>query len=874
MQKRCVIFLGLLLCWSFTAHAQSVLRRNVQFECLDCSPAEALTKLSRQENIAILFPGSLFDGSTRVRIPAQKNTLEQFLQQITAQVPHEIILNAGQILLQRKKDLPKRYTLSGYLRDAETGERLIGATILDARRQGAISNEFGFYSLSLDAGEHFLRIAYIGYIVMEQKIQIQANQQRNFDLKPHNILSEVTVTATLLPPDSLGLQMIPAPIPLYALKALPMPGGIPDLMRQVSMGSGVITGADGLGGLNVRGGNADQNLILLDDVPVYNAGHALGLISIFNADMMSAATLWKGDQPARFGARSSAVLDVRTRDGDLYRHHQQANIGLYAVGVLAEGPIRKGKCSYIVGARFSSLAPLVKILAKSENLATGGKEGTAFYQFSDFNAKINYLLSPRDRFYLSYYAGTDTFGSTRQAYSLLDTVVEKSTLYIKAVYGNQIAALRWNHLWSDRLFSNTTATYSLFDYTDGIQTDTSNLIQYAEGSQSQINDLGLKTDFSFFVNRNLSLRWGVAATQHFFQPGIFTAQAGFKFGPGSDTLQLRKPRTTDIRAFESNSYVQGSWHVNAETELELGLNASIFAVSGKTYLRPDPRLRLVWKPIETLKIFVGFSGLSQNLHQVGSFSGSLPFELWAPTTASSAPERVWQTAAGLEAKSGSWIVRVEAYDKEMMRLRAFRSAEPGLSSTLFLENDNWQQRLILGKGWSRGIEITLGKSIGNAHFALAYTLSRTFRQFADVNLGKPFPARYDRPHDLKISCQYRFNRHWEATAVWVFGSGNPITLSGLKFTYTLPGQPAGPTIIAFEKINNYRLPAYHRLDLALTGNFERKRLRHSIQFGVFNVYNRQNPFFVSFDPYLKSGNATQYTLLPFLPSVRWEIRRR
>lgn len=868
MLKTRILFFGLFLFGVSALQAQNLLRRTVQFACTDCSATEALTKLSQQENIAILFPGTLFDGTTRLRISAQKYRLGPLLDQIAANVPHEIVVSDGQVLLRSKKEPVKRFTLSGYLRDAETGERLIGATIMDARRQGVISNEFGFYSMQLESGEHLLRVSYIGYDVLEQKIQIWANQTRNFDLKTHNVLSEVTITAAVKASDSLRLQVMPAPIPLQDLKSLPMPGGIPDVIRQVSLGTGVLTGTDGLGGLNVRGGNADQNLILLDDVPVYNASHALGLVSVFNADMISTAKLWKGDQPARFGARSSAVLEVRTRDGDLYHHHQQANFSLYALGLLAEGPIKKGKCSYIVGARFSSLLPIVRILSKRENLATGGKEGSAYYQFTDFNAKLNYVLSPKDRFYLSYYAGLDTFGSTRRVSNQFDTVYER--LLIKAVYGNQVAALRWNHLWGDRLFSNTTATYSLFNYADGVQTDTSSLIQYAEGSQSRIEDIGLKTDFTFFVNRTFNVRMGISATQHFFQPGIFQAQAGLN----ADTILLRRPKTSAINAFEGNAYVQSDWQINDQIALETGLNSSLFIVSGKNYLRPDPRLRLLWKPTPPLQIFFSFSGLTQNLHQVGSFSGSLPFELWAPTTANNAPERVWQSCIGMELRQAGWILRVEAYDKVLRRLRAFRSSQQGISTTLFLENDNWQQRLILGKGRSRGLEIALSKTVKNTSFDLAYTLSRTLRQFEDANVGNPFPARYDRPHDLKLSILHRFNRHWDASVVWVFGSGTPITLASLKFNYTVPGQPTGPSIIAFEKINNYRLPAYHRLDLAVTANFERKRLRHSLQFGIFNVYNRQNPFFISFDPYLKSGNASQLTLLPFLPSIRYALTRR
>ncbi|MDX2279675.1 MAG: TonB-dependent receptor [Saprospiraceae bacterium] len=874
MLKTRILFFGLFLFGASVLQAQNLLRRTVQFGCPDCSATEALAKLSQQENIAILFPGTLFDGTARLRIPAQKYRLGQLLDQIAANVPHEIVVSDGQVLLRSKKEPVKRFTLSGYLRDAETGERLIGATIMDARRQGVVSNEFGFYSMQLESGEHLLRISYIGYDVSEQKIQIGANQTRNFDLKTHNVLSEVTITAAAKASDSLRLQVVPAPVPLQDLKSLPMPGSIPDVIRQVSLGTGVLTGADGLGGLNIRGGNADQNLILLDDVPVYNASHALGLVSIFNADMISTAKLWKGDQPARFGARSSSVLEVRTRDGDLYHHRQQVNVCLFALGLLAEGPIKKGKCSYIIGTRSSSLLPIVRVLSRRENLATGGKEGSAYYQFTDFNAKLNYVVSPNDRLYLSCYAGLDTFGSTRQIYNQFDTVFERSSLLIKAVYGNQVASLRWNHLWGDRLFSNTTATYSLFNYKDGVQTDTSNLIQYAEGSESRIQDIGLKTDFTFFANQTFNARMGISATQHFFQPGIFQAQAGLKYGSNADTLQLRRPKTAAINAFEGNAYMQTDWQINDQMALETGLNTSLFIVSGKNYLRPDPRLRLLWKPTPPVQIFFSFSGLTQNLHQVGSFSGSLPFELWAPTTANNAPERVWQSSIGVELRQTGWILRVEAYDKVLRRLRAFRSSQQGISSTLLLENDNWQQRLILGKGWSLGLEITLFKSFGNTSIDLAYTLSRTFRQFEDANLGNPFPARYDRPHDLKLSLVHHFNRHWDASVVWVFGSGNPITLAGLKFNYTVPGQPAGPNIIAFEKINNYRLPAYHRLDLAVTANFERKRLKHSLQFGIFNAYNRQNPFFVSFDPYLKSGNATQFTLLPFLPSFRYVLTRK
>lgn len=854
------------------APAQQRLMRQISFDCSLCSPEAALEKLGAQEGFAILYPGNMFKNKPALDIHVTQISVEDVLHRIAASVPHDIQFNGTQVLLRPLQ--PRTYTLSGYVRDRESGERLLGASIYSSQRKGVVSNEFGFFSLNLPAGKQLITISYVGYKQQVYTLNLQEKTFQNFDLAPNSTLDEVTISSEKQPEDSVQIQQIPPQVVLQLLKSMPMAGGIPDLMRQLSLDAGVLTGTDGLGGLNVRGGNADQNLILLDDVPVYNAGHALGLLSIFNSDLMQSATLWKGDQPARFGARSSAVLDVRTRDGDLYRHHQQISLGSYLVGFSAEGPLIKGKCAYIVGFRGAAIDPLIRFLSKKSNLATGGKSGNATYQFTDFNAKINFTCSNRDRIYLSYYNGLDSFQSKRKALATYDSLESISNLIVKAVYGNHIAALRWNHVWNDRIFSNTTATFSLFNYADNIQTDSSDLIQYAEGAQSRIEDYCLKSDFSFFKSPAVHWRWGASVTWHNFTPGVFQANASFKSGFSPDTLRLRKAQTSLIKALETQSYLQLEWRPDEQTQIDAGLNISGFFQGGKEYLRPDPRIRMLWKPTKNMHWFASASGLTQNLHQVGNYTGSLPFELWVPTTARFKPERVWLTTAGLEYHQNGWMLHVQVYKKDMRRLRTFKSTESDLNASLFLENDNWEQRLIIGKGWSRGLEITCARTQGHTTGQISYTLSRSFRQFDDANLGEAFPARFDRPHDLKIQLLHRFGKNLEASASWLLGSGNPITLSGLQYYYTLPGNAGYIPIIAIEKVNNYRLPVYHRLDLAVTAYLERKRFRYSMQVGCFNTYNRKNPFFVIYNPTLTKGNADQYTLLPFLPSIRFEMRRK
>jgi hypothetical protein len=883
MAIRVLVFCWVWVVWAFSpVLAQNPLAQPVDFTCSYCLPADALVQLSRQTGQNIVFNDQFFQNCPPITIAARRKSLESVLDEITSCAPVSYRLQDGQIVFFRK--IPK-FTLSGYVKDAETGERLIGASIrvVSGKSLGAIANEFGFFSLTLDEGQYKIVTSYIGYRSESREIDLDGNRVVSLSLRPSGALPEVVVMAPGRGDQPAGSPEKRQELPLSTMYDISMPGGEADLMRLAALQAGVQTGVDGLGGLHVRGGNADQNLILLDDVPVYNPSHALGLFSVFNPSTVNNARLWKGDFPARYGGRASSVLDIRTRDGHLREYHADISAGLFAASATIEGPVVRDTSSFLVSGRTTYFGPWINFFSKRDNLLTFSGDNLA-YRFYDVNLKWNYSFSPKNRLYFSFYQGGDEFQNQFvQRFDDPEGLITDQ-YGLGSEWGNSIAALRWNHLLRPNLFTNTTLRFSRFFYQSQLTfvstflntTGRENLLaNYGQFYQTLIQDWSGKTDFSYYPTERLILRWGISYTLHTFQPGALSVNF---LVPGQSPLtvdSLSKVLLNNERlgADEAEFYAASDWQFWKHWHLEAGLNFSAFQIRNTRNGALLPRVRLLRSGKQGWSQWAGYHRSAQFLHQIGTFNISLPFELWVPSTAKVPSELAWQVSSGFGWQRNGWRFSAEGYYKRLQRVLTFLSSNTALFAGGAEDASGWEDRIAVGHGTGYGVELLLEKATKPVTVTLTYALSKAERQFPDLNSGRPFPFRFDRRHDLKIVVLQRLTRWLDASAVWAFATGNPITLAGVKFQHHTPNGDIERTVFAYTEVNGYRLPAYHRLDLALNVHFNVGQAQHAIQLGAYNAYNRSNPFFL----YVDSGSgsnarAIQYTLLPLLPAFRYEVK--
>jgi hypothetical protein len=863
-------------------YGQALLSQKVEFNCSGCTPAQALLKLSRENGISIVFSDRLFEGCPKLEITQQSESVKHLLEKISNCSKSGFKMVGNQVVFFQKT---VKRTLCGYVEDSETGERLIGASVrvLSEQNLGAQSNEFGFFSLKLDEGEQEISGSYVGYFPESLKLNLNSDRIVHLKMRPNTKLPEVVIPAYSAQEEKEKRSGSPKYLNLKELRMIPMPGGESDLIRQTTLQPGIQTGTDGLGGLHVRGGNADQNLFLLDDVPVYSPSHALGLFSIFNPSTTSSIKLWKGDFPARYSGRASSVLDIRTRDGNLNQYHAQVSAGLFASTAIVEGPIVKGKGSFLLGARHTYFEPWVKFFSDQGNLLTFSGDQVR-YKFYDSNAKLNYSINEKDRLYFSFYYGGDLFKNNfEQSYSdSKGYITDQSTLATD--WGNTIAALRWNHLLKENLFTNSTIRFSRFFYQSrlGFQSDILypnlkefRLADYGQLYQTLIRDWSGKTDFTFYVSDPLILRWGASYTTHNFQPGALSAnflQSG-QTQDNVDSLASILLNNERLDANEAEAYLDVEWEPVQRLHIEAGLNGTVFQVRNANYRLLQPRFRLRHEGAKGWNEWLGYHRTAQNLHQIGAFNISLPFELWVPSTRKVPPEKVYQYSMGFGLQKRKWNFQIEAYYKNLERVLSFFTPGDALFTGGAVDASGWEDRIAIGSGESRGIEFLAEKTAGNTQGSIAYTLSESNRLFADINSGRPFPLRYDRTHDFKINIRQKLLGWLEADLIWGFATGNPITLTGVKFQHESVEGEVDREVFFYTEVNGYRLPYYHRLDIALNAWFKIKGIRHEFQLGAYNAYNRANPFYLYVDAGSSiKGKAIQFTLLPVLPVFRYEIK--
>lgn len=775
------------------------------------------------------------------------------------------------IFAQNDKSISKKkVTINGYIKDSYSGETLIGATLsVKGNTKGVPSNSFGYYSLTLNEGNYEITYSFIGYQSEKVIIQLISDTSLNISLKPTTTLSqEVVITASKKDNNVRSAQMGKTTLPIDQIKSVPAFLGEVDLLKVIQLLPGVRNAGEGSSGIYVRGGGPDQNLILLDDAVVYNTGHLFGFFSVFNADAIKNVSLIKGGMPAQYGGRLSSVLDVSMKEGNNQKMQVDGGIGVIASRISIQGPLVKDKSSFIISARRTYIDALTKpFVSKSSQFYGSG------YYFYDLNAKANYKFSEKDRLYISGYFGRDVFDFKNGAQSL----------DVKIPWGNSTGTLRWNHVFNKKLFANTTAVYN--DYNFSFQALQNNFnIKLASG----IRDLSIKQDFDFYPFSKHRIKFGTAYTYHKFTPSVIS---------GNQDSVVFNPQNAQIKyAREAAVYVQDDIEISQKLQLNVGLRYSFFQQVGpyklyktdvdgnrldstvynngmpvKTYGGLEPRATLRYAINDETSIKASVTKNFQYIHLVSNSGTTLPTDIWVSSTYKVKPQISWLYAAGFfkNFKNNMFETSVEMYYKDMQNQIEY--SEGYTPNSL----DDTENSFVFGKGWSYGSEFLVNKVRGKLTGWVGYTLSWTWRKFADLNFGEKYPAKYDRRHDLSVVGMYQLNTKWKLSATFIYGTGNAVTLPQRFYLVD------GVLTQEFSRINQYRLPSYHRLDLAaiLTPRKNQNRKwKTEWVFGAYNVYSRKNPYFIYYD---QSGSAAegslriqakQVSIFPIIPSVTWNFK--
>ena len=779
----------------------------------------------------------------------------------------------------------QRHTVSGYVKDATSGEQLIGANVYAKElMKGTATNPYGFYSLTLDAGTYTLVASFIGY--EDQEVQVALDQDRTLtiELSPKAIMAKEFEVVGEKNKNTEGTQMGTVELDVQKLSTLPALLGEVDILKTIQYLPGVQSNGEGNSGFYVRGGGPDQNLILLDNATVYNASHLFGFFSVFNADAVKNIELIKGGMPANYGGRTSSVLDITMKDGNDKGFHGQGGIGLISSRLTLEGPLVKDKGSFIVSGRRTYIDVLAKPFINPE----GAFAGSGYY-FYDLNAKANYRLSDKDRFLLSGYFGRDVFDLSGS---------EPGSPDFRIPWGNATVSGRWNHVFGPKLFLNTTAIYSDYQFSfKGGQDD------FTFGLSSGIKDYGLKLDFNQYPTVRHNLKYGLNYTYHVYTPSTVDVASG-------DT-EFAIDTPSKLRAHEGAAYLQDEYDVTDQLRVNAGVRLSYFAHVGnfreyllngqgvstgireygsgdviKAYTGLEPRLSMRYTTGPSSSVKASFNRNLQFVHLASFSSIGLPTDVWIPSGKNVKPQIAYQYAIGYfrDLWDRKYEASLEVYYKDMFNQIEYKEGTQPQDGG----NTNYDALLTFGKGWSYGAEFFLKRRLGKFTGWTGYTWSKTMRRFAEVNNGDPFPSRWDRRHDLSVVAGYELNDRWTFGATFVYSTGQATTLPVQRYFID------GRVVSQFSERNGFRMAPYHRLDFAatlknkptkqvkdkLTGevNTVQRRYRSSWTFAVYNAYNRANPYFYYFTTTGTSAGgdlrpvAKQVSLFSILPSVTWNFR--
>ncbi|RKN81014.1 TonB-dependent receptor [Ulvibacterium marinum] len=767
------------------------------------------------------------------------------------------------------------YTINGKITDKDNGETLFGASVfLKNTNIGVVTNEYGFYSITAPKGSYVLVISYMGYLDINQEIQLDKDQKLDFEVEEYTTrLDEIVVTAEESERISLKKpEMSIAKLNIKTVKQMPVVLGEVDIIKSIQLLPGVTNNGEGSSGFNVRGGAVDQNLVLLDEAIIYNTSHLLGFFSVFNADAIKDMKLYKGGIPARFGGRASSVLDIRQKDGNSKNFSLTGGIGVISSRLAAEGPMFKDKGSFLVAGRGSYAHLLLK---------ASGEENSAY--FYDLNLKTNYNLNENNRLFLSGYFGRDAFDFGDS---------------FDSSYGNLSGNLRWNHIFNDRLFSNLSLIYSKYDYDLGIKIEEFEWI-------SSINNYNLKYDLAYYVNDRFKLDFGASGIYYDFDPG--------QVRPTSETSAINPLSLDRKKALESAAYIDAEHKLTDKLTAQYGLRYSIFNRLGgqamvdyandqpvvynstlgiyqrgteigetdfekgetiKSYGNLEPRVSLAYQLNDVSSVKAGYSRVAQYIHLLSNTTSVTPLDVWTPSGQFIEPQLSDQYALGYfrNFMDKTYSLEVEAYYKTISNRIDY------IDGSDLIGNNTIETEILNGESRAYGLEFLVRKTEGRLTGWLAYTLSKSEQRTPGGNAGGPgindgkwYNTPFDRTHDLSLTGAYQLNDKWSFGTNLVFQTGRPVTYPNGQYEYE------GLSIASYSDRNSDRLPAYHRLDVSATyvpNRKPNKRWKGEWVFSIYNLYNRKNAAAISFGQNIETGanQATRVAIFGMVPSVTYNFK--
>lgn len=774
------------------------------------------------------------------------------------------------LLLSISLQAQRKHTISGTIKDSETGETLIGTNIFTRENmKGVTSNHYGFYSLSLDPGKYTFVVSFVGYNDFVKTIDLNKNMIINVDLQPKMLTTdEVVITGERADKNIQSTDMGKVDIPIEQIKTLPAFFGEVDIIKSIQLLPGVQNAGEGNIGFYVRGGGPDQNLVMLDEATVYNAAHLFGFFSVFNADAIKSAELTKAGMPAYYGGRVASVLDIYMKEGNMKKYQAEGGVGLIFSRLTVQGPIKKDTASFILSGRRT----YIDVLAQPFLKKTSPLKNSDFY-FYDLNAKVNYVITPKDRIFASGYFGRDVYGF-RSA---------ESDFNNKFWWGNATGSLRWNRIINSKLFMNTSAVFSDYYFKFGMSQNI-----YDFSLFSGVRDANLKTDFTYLSSSSHVFKFGTNYTYHIFTPSTVDVNA--------EDLDFELTPPKKIHSHELSFYINDEFDLTNRIKINAGLRYTFYQHIGPfdrfvldnigrvketisyksfepiaTYNNLEPRFSTRFKLNETSSLKASYTHNYQYIHQVSLSSISLPTDLWFPSTSIVKPQFAEQYSAGYYQNfmDNAIETSLEFYYKDMKNLLEYKEGVSPMDDI----NNNPDNNYTFGDGWSYGGELFIKKSKGKLTGWIGYTLSWTERQFPEINNGQKYWAKYDRRHDVSFVTTYQVNKRLTASAVWVYATGNTMTIPIGRYFIS------GNIVTEYSDKNAFRLPPYHRLDLSVTYLLHStNKFESELNFSVYNAYNRQNPFFVYLETTGDFANfdiqtkAKQMSLFPILPSISWNFK--
>ena len=771
----------------------------------------------------------------------------------------------------------QKYTISGYIKDKSNGEELIGANVIVIDgKNGATTNTYGFYTLSLPKGKYTISFSFIGYTEITKEINLNSDKSFNIELESSAFMTQEVIVSGEKKSNIEDSKMSVIKLPIETVKTLPAFMGEVDILKTIQLLPGVQASGEGNSGFYVRGGGPDQNLILLDEATIYNAAHLFGFFSVFNADALKDMELYKGGMPAEYGGRISSVLDISMKNGNMKEFQADGGIGTIASRFTIQGPIIKDKCSYLISGRRTYIDILVKPFVKKTSPFKGSG-----YHFYDLNAKFNYRFSDKDRLFFSSYYGEDVFEFKSDA----------AGFGMSIPWGNGMASLRWNHLYSSTFFSNTTLVASDYKFRTEVKMedpeDEDGGFQFIQSSG--IRDYYIKQDYTWIPNPQHTVKFGLNYIYHIFTPNSVSAKFGDIVFDDSDNRKQY--------AHEAAIYLGDDFKISDKLTIYAGVRGSMFNQVGAftRYVKDDLRIQnidtIVYGQGESVAFYnsleprasikyslnsksslkASFMQNKQYIHLASLSASTLPTDLWVPCSDIVEPQKGRQYAVGYFRNffDDKYETSVELYYKDLFNLIEYADgALPGDDI-----GDNADNYFIFGDGYSYGLELFIKKRAGQFTGWIGYTWSKTDRFFNDIDNGNPFPAKYDRRHDISLTGTYKINKKWTVSSVFVYATGNTTTLPIGR--YMLDGE----IVSEYGERNSYRMAPYHRLDLSVTWNHKKtEKWESSWNFSIYNVYNRKNPYFIYFENEgsVSDGSfvskAKQVSLFPILPSITWNYK--